>query len=78
MQSMNTYLIPADKGFPLKAGFEIYIGAVDEKPDLNLKFKFDVALSEPGIIDGQPLLETVNRFAALVGNIVTALTPRLR
>ena len=77
-ESMNIFLNPADKGFPLKAGFELYIGAVDEKPNPKQQFRFDVALSEPGIIDGEPLLETVNQFTALVEGIVTALTPRLR
>jgi len=77
-ESMNVFLNPADKGFPLKAGFKLYIGAVDEKPNPKQQFRFDVALSEPGIIDGEPLLETVNQFTALVEGIVTALTPRLR
>jgi len=35
-------------------------------------------LSEPGIVDGKPLLEMVNQFASIVENIVTQLTPRLR
>jgi hypothetical protein len=77
-ESMNVFLNPADKGFPLKAGFELYIGAADEKPNPKQQFRFDVALSEPGIIDGKPLLETVNHFTALVDSIVTALTPRLK
>ena len=76
-ESMNVFLNPADKGFPLKAGFELYIGAVDEKPNPKQQFRFNVALSESGIIDGKPLLETVNQFTALVEGIVTALTPRL-
>src|SRR5439155_3646697 len=75
-ESMNAFLNPADKGFPLKAGFELYIGAVDEKPNPKQQFRFDVALSEPGVIDGKPLLETVNHFTALVDGIVTALTTR--
>jgi hypothetical protein len=76
-ESMNIFLNPADKGFPLRAGFELYIGAVDEKPNPKQQFRFDVALSEPGIMDGKPLLATVNQFMALVEGIVTALTPRL-
>ena len=76
-ESMSVFLNPADKGFPLKAGFELYIGAVDEKPNPKQQFRFNVALSEPGIIDGKPLLETVNDFTRLVEAIVTTLTPRL-
>lgn len=77
-ESMNVYLNPADKGFPLKAGFELYVGAVDEQLNPTQQFRFEVVLSEPGIIDGKSLLETVTEFAVLVENIVATLTPRLR
>ena len=77
-ESMNVFINPADKGFPLTAGFELYIGAVDEKPNPKQQFRFNVALSEPGIIDGKPLLETINQFIALVEDIVNALAPRLK
>ncbi len=76
-ESMNIFLNPADKGFPLRAGFELYIGAVDEKPNPKQQFRFDVVLSEPGIMEGKPLLDTVNQFTVLVEGVVTALTPRL-
>src|SRR5881628_959108 len=59
-ESMNVFLNPANTGFPLKAGFELYIGATGEKENLKKQFRFDVGLSEPGIVDGKPLLETVN------------------
>ncbi len=77
-ESMNVFLNPADKGFPLKAGFELYIGGPDEKPNPKQQFRFDVALSEPGIIDGKPLLETLNQLTALVDSIVTTLTLLLK
>ncbi len=74
---MNVFLNPADKGFPLKAGFELYIGAVDEKPNPKQQFQFSVALSEPGITEGKALLETVHQLTTLVEGIVGALAPRL-
>jgi hypothetical protein len=77
-ESMNVFLNPADKGFPLKVGFELYIGAVDEKPNPKQQFRFDVALCEPGVIDGKPMLETITQFAKLVDDIVAALTPLLK
>jgi hypothetical protein len=76
-ESMNIFLNPADKGFPLKAGFELYIGAIDEKPNPKQQFRFSVALSEPGIIEGKALLETVHQLTTLVEGIVGTLTPRL-
>ncbi len=75
---MSVFLIPADRGFPLKEGFELFIGAVDEKPNPKQQFRFEVALSEPGIIEGKPLLETIHQLTALVEGIATALRPLLR
>jgi len=78
VESMNLFLKPADRGFPLQAGFELYMGDVDQPPNPKQQFRFEVALSEPGIVDGQPLLQTVNRFAVQVESIVATLTPRLK
>jgi len=78
LRRMDHFLVPADKGFPLKDGFELYIGAVDEKPNPNLKFRFTVALDEPGIVEGKPLFETLHPLTTLVEGIVAALTPRLK
>ena len=57
-ESMDVYLNPADKGFPLSPGFELYVGEVGEKPNPKQQFRFTVALQEPGIIEGEPLLDT--------------------
>lgn len=78
MKSMNQYLMPADKGFPLQEGFELYIGAEDEKPNPELQFRFRVALNEPGIAEGEPLLELINQFVTLVEDITKTLTPLLK
>jgi len=77
-ESMSLFLTPVDSGFPLKEGFELYIGAIDEKPNPKLQFRFDVALSEPGIIEGKSLLSTVHQLMAHVEGIVAALMPRLK
>lgn len=77
VRSTNLFLMPADKGFPLKPGFKLFTGAPDEKPDPDLQFRFDVAISEPGICESKSILETLHQFAALVESIVTALAPRL-
>lgn len=78
LESMNLFVNPTNKEFPLKAGFELYIGAVDEIPNPRQQFRFDVALSEPGVIDGEPMLKTINHFARHVDDIVATLTPRLK
>ncbi len=78
IESMNLFLVPDDKGFPLKPGFELYIGDVDEKPNPKQQFQFTVALSEPGVINGEPVLETIKQFAKLVNDIVAVLTSLLK
>jgi hypothetical protein len=75
--SMSVFIRPADSGFPLKEGFELLIGAVDEEPDPKQQFRFEVAINEPGIVEGKALLETVHQLTTLVEGIVIALTPRL-
>ena len=75
-ESMNVFLNPANTGFPLKAGFELYIGATGEKENLKKQFRFDVGLSEPGIVDGAAP-RNGKSLAELVDGIVTELTPRL-
>lgn len=77
LESMGAFLNPADKGFPLAAGFELYIGTVDEAPNPKLTFKFAVALNEPGIVEGRPLLETVSSLTAEVERVVKDLAPLL-
>jgi hypothetical protein len=77
-ESMNIFLNPADKGFPLQAGFELYMGAIDEQPNPKQEFRFQVALSEPGIVEGKSIIETVNQFVVEVESIVTTLTARLK
>ncbi|MBX3347405.1 MAG: hypothetical protein KF747_01555 [Nitrospira sp.] len=77
-ESMDIYLNPADKGFPLQPGFELYIGAPDEQPNPKQQFRFDVVVNEPGICEGKPLRVLTNELIVLVDEIVTTLTPRLR
>jgi len=78
LRDMPEFLMPADKGFPMKEGFELYIGAVDEQPDPNMKFRFMVALDEPGIVDGKPLADLLQQLVSLVEGVVTTMAPRLK
>jgi hypothetical protein len=77
-ESMNIYLLPADKGFPLQPGFELYIGAPDEEPNPKLQFRFMVVLNEPGIAEGKPVLETLRELTSRVEGVVQALSPLLK
>lgn len=77
-QSMGTFIRPADKGFPLAPGFELYIGAADEKPKPDLRFRFDVALNETGILEEAHLHEAIKKFVTEVENVINQLTPLLK
>jgi len=77
-EAMDIYLNPADKGFPLQPGFELYIGAPDEQSNPKQQFRFDVVVNEPAICEGKPLLSLTNQLMVLVEGIVTTLTPRLQ
>jgi hypothetical protein len=78
IEGMNLYLNPADKGFPLKPGFVLYIGDPDEQPNTKQQFLFDVVVNEPVICEGKPLLELTYELISLVEEIVATLTPRLQ
>lgn len=78
LEAMNLFLQPADRGFPLKAGFELYVTAPDEEPNPKLQFRFTVALDEAGIAEGVPLVDALDELVTAVEGVVTALTARLR
>lgn len=77
-ESMNIYVVPSDKGFPLRRGFELFIGYPDEEPDTRQKFIFDVAIDEPGIVESSSLLEMIHKLMLAVEATVTALAPLLK
>jgi hypothetical protein len=77
MQSMNLFLNPADKGFPLQQGFELYIGQADEVPNPKQEFRFELVLNEPGVAEGKNLLDTVNALTSEVEKVVHELASLL-
>lgn len=78
IEAMNVFIHDADSGFPLRPGFELYITAPDEEPNPKLQFRFTVALAEADVVEGVPLIETIEELVASVDGVVAALTPRLR
>jgi hypothetical protein len=69
VQKMDLYLAPADTS-ALKAGSEIFTDLPDAEVNKDVDFRFGIALYEPGIIEGKPLIETVQHFTDLVSSIV--------
>ena len=69
------FITPADNLFPLKAGDELFIDAPDTDEDT--QFGFQIAINEPGIIEGKPLMETLVQFSNRVSGIIKAFRPCL-
>lgn len=69
-KQLQAFFKPADRLFPLKAGDVLFIGGPDEDIDENLEFNFDVGFGEPGIVEGDPLLDTLKEMAGRVRSIV--------
>jgi hypothetical protein len=78
LADQGLFLQLKDTGFPLKAGFELYIDRVDAEPDPKQEFRFDVALNEAGIIESESLLTALQQLTTVVEGVITALAPRLR
>jgi hypothetical protein len=66
----SLFIRPADNLFPLEAGKELFIDAVDAEPNEKMQFRFDVAVNEPGVIEGKPILETLVQLSDRINGVV--------
>jgi hypothetical protein len=73
----SVFIRPADRLCPLKVGDELFTGGPDEEVDEKLKFAFDVALGEPEVAKGKPVLETLQQMMDLVDNLLPTFAPLL-
>jgi hypothetical protein len=71
-KSAPLYIKPADRKFPLKVGDRLYAGIYE-----GMSFRFDVALGEPQIVEGESLLETVQHMADAVDGLIGGFKPLL-
>jgi hypothetical protein len=69
LPGLSLFLLPANNLFPLKAGEELFIGAVGDEESPDMQFRFNVALNEPGIVEGEPLLDVLSAMIAEVKRI---------
>ena len=70
-------LIGFGEGGTLEPGKELFIDAADAEPNEKMQFRFDVAIHEPGLIEGGPIVETVVGFRDRISDIVNAFKPCL-
>jgi hypothetical protein len=73
---------PADQQFPLEDGAEVFrvAGAARQEGDEHyddMKFTFEVALNEPGVVEGEAVLHVLQGLADLVRGVLDAFDPLL-
>lgn len=74
---MDLFLQPGNRQFPLKAGDQLFMTPPDAEVDQNRQFRFEVAFGEKQIVEGQPLIETLQHMANMVDNLVISFKPLL-
>jgi len=60
----------------LKAG-DILLTIPESEVEQYMQFRFIITFAEPGIIEGEPIIETLQHMADLVDNIVSSFGPLL-
>ncbi len=69
------WIKPANRMFPLKVGDELASYNID--PDKKMEFAFDVAFGEPQIVEGDPLIETLQHMIDVVDALLPCFGPCL-
>lgn len=73
----DVFVRPADRMCPLKVGDELFYDNPGSKAKEDLQFVFDIGFSESGVIDGAPVLETLQEMIDTVDSIILSLKPHL-
>ena len=61
-----------------EVGDVVFVGMPDdEEVNKHLKFTFDVAFDEPGIVEGKSVIETLDETIKVVENLILGFTPCL-
>lgn len=62
---------------PLKEGDELFSWPLKAMPDANPNLRFDIAFSEPGVSEGDPVLDLLRQAIDVVDNLLTTFAPHL-
>jgi hypothetical protein len=73
----NLVLDPRHLIGPAKEGQAVYIDQINPKADQQIQPYFQVVLHEPGIVECEPLLETIHYMVEHVKDIVSSFKPLL-
>jgi hypothetical protein len=61
----------------LKVGDELFTDSPDAEVDEKMQFRFEVALSEPQIVEAKSLLELLIELSGTVEGVIAAVAPEL-
>ncbi len=79
IKPMPIAIRPADRQFPLKDGAELFRAPMLDKAHMNPQFTFEVAFGEGQVIQGEPIIPTLQEFIAVVqatiGRFATLFSP---
>lgn len=73
---MPLFIRPADKGFPLRAGYELLVLGPEDEPDDKQQFRFEVAFAESAVVEGKPVGPTLREMASLIKAVVTSFASK--
>jgi len=68
--SLSAFFNPVDNLFPLKVGDELFIDGPNAKPNLDMQFKFELVLDEPGLVEGESLIEIIDSMIDEVEGLI--------
>jgi hypothetical protein len=71
----DIWIKPADRMFPLEVGKELPSFNID--PDKKMEYIFDIAFGEPHIVEGEPLIKTLQYMVDVVDNLLPGFIPSL-
>jgi hypothetical protein len=74
---MSAFYAVQDGHCPLKVGDELFTVPNDAEEYKQMDFRFQVAFSEPGILQGEAVIETLDKLAKVVDGIVNQLSTLL-
>jgi hypothetical protein len=77
MESPHLLLRPTDRKCPLEAGDILFIDGPDAEVNEKMPFAFEIAISESGVIECEPLIKTLHDMAQAVDDIIVSFRPLL-
>ncbi len=73
---IDVFVNPA-KSSPIQVGDVIFTDAPDAEMKQKIEFAPVIAFSEPGICEGQPILEVLHETVQLIDGVIGAFRPYL-